>query len=127
MEKLIDRFALYLKNKGIALSKADVALGVGNGYIGKQLKSGGSVNSDIIEKILNIYSDINPLWLVTGIGDMMDDMNKNFYLQSELDKYKQLYDNCCKMIELQKDHILILKDQLSEQKKIKARHSESTS
>lgn len=71
MEKLIDRLVKVIHYKGMSINQADIALGAGNGYIGKQLKSKGSVNSNIIETFLNKYTDIDAEWLMTGRGDML--------------------------------------------------------
>lgn len=76
MEKAIQKFVKYLKAKKIPLSKADIELGVGNGYIGKQLKANGSMNSDVLELILKKYYDLNPIWLLTDKLDeemLLDD------------------------------------------------------
>lgn len=71
MEKLISRLVQVLRYKKVSISQADTLLDVGNGYIGKQLKKNGSVNSDIVELFLKTYSDVNAEWLLTGKGDMI--------------------------------------------------------
>lgn len=70
MEKAIHRFVRYLKEKEIPLSNADVKLKAGNGYIGKTLKNEGTMNSDIIGKIIGSFPDLSPVWLLTGKGEM---------------------------------------------------------
>ena len=49
----------------------DMSIGVGNGYTSKQSKSGASVGSDVLERIIDTYPDLNPLWLITGKGAMI--------------------------------------------------------
>lgn len=54
----------------------DSSIGVGNGYTSKQSKSSASVGSDVLEKIIDTYPELNPLWLVTGKDDMILDPQK---------------------------------------------------
>lgn len=49
----------------------DISISVGNGYTSKQSKSGASVGSDVLERIIDTYPDLNPLWLITGKGNMI--------------------------------------------------------
>lgn len=76
--KTIDRFSQYIKAKGISLNSVDIQLGMANGYIGKQIKNHASIGSDVIEKIVGIYTDLNLSWLVTGKGEMMVDTKPAF-------------------------------------------------
>ena len=43
----------------------------GNGYTSKQSKSKASVGSDVLERIIDTYPELNPLWLMTGKGNMI--------------------------------------------------------
>lgn len=54
----------------------DNSIGVGNGYTSKQAKTKASVGSDVLERIIEKYPDLSPLWLVTGQGDMVIDPKK---------------------------------------------------
>ncbi|MCC2598022.1 helix-turn-helix transcriptional regulator [Sphingobacterium sp. FBM7-1] len=69
--KTVNRIKHYLDSKSISLNAFDKAIGVGNGYFGKQIKRQASVGSDILEKIVCVYPDINPVWLLTGEGQML--------------------------------------------------------
>lgn len=68
--KTVDRIKLYLDSRSISLNAFDKAIGAGNGYFGKQLKRQASIGSDVLEKIVCTYPDINPIWLLTGEGKM---------------------------------------------------------
>jgi repressor LexA len=69
--KVIDRLKQYIEFKGLILNAFDKTIGTSNGYIGKQIKNGASIGTDIIEKIICIYSDLNLEWLITGDGNML--------------------------------------------------------
>ena len=42
-----------------------------NASFGKSLKNKGAIGSDKIEKILSVYPDLSPTWLLTGSGSML--------------------------------------------------------
>ena len=69
--KIISRLAQYIDYKQLSLNGFDVSIGTSGGYIGKQIKKQASIGSDIIQKILSVYQDLNPLWLITGEGEML--------------------------------------------------------
>ena len=67
----IDRIFQYLDFKGYKYAPAEKKLGLSNGYLGKMKTRGASIGSEIIEKIVLLYKDINPAWLLTGEGTML--------------------------------------------------------
>lgn len=75
--KIIDRIILFIRHKNLSMRAFDMSIGVGNGYTSKQSKSGASVGSDVLERIIDIYPDLNPLWLITGKGNMILDIEKS--------------------------------------------------
>jgi hypothetical protein len=74
--KIIDRIILFIRYKNLSMRAFDMSIGVGNGYTSKQSKSGASVGSDVLERIIDTYPDLNPLWLITGKGNMILDIEK---------------------------------------------------
>jgi hypothetical protein len=83
--KPIDRLKSYFDFKRIKPGSVDRAIEVGNGYIGKQLKARASVGSDILEKIFMKYPDLNPVWVLTGRGNMIDLPENGSVPQSAVD------------------------------------------
>lgn len=71
--KTIHRLLEYITNKNITFNKLAIELGLSNSYFSKMYKNGGSIGSDVIEKILRIHTDINANWLLTGRGSMLND------------------------------------------------------
>ena len=76
MTKVIERFEEYIKFKGYSLNSVDVTLELSNGYIGKQIKNKASIGSDILQKIISTYEDINVAWLMAGDGPMIGRWSK---------------------------------------------------
>lgn len=71
---IISRIQAYMEYKGLNDNQLTKAAGLSNGLIGKAKKSGKGITSPNVEKILKAYPELNPDWLLTGRGDML---NKN--------------------------------------------------
>lgn len=74
--KTIERLKEFIDYKDISLNSFDTIIEAGTGYIGKQIKRSGSIGSDVIEKIVCAFPDLNPLWLITGQGNMIIEVLK---------------------------------------------------
>ena len=70
MSKTIHRIMLLIKHLGISARQFDISIGTANGYILRMQKNNASVGSDIIERIIKLYPQVNLVWLITGKGDM---------------------------------------------------------
>jgi hypothetical protein len=96
--KTIDRFFLFLDEKGVNYANVEKFLGISNGYLGKMRGRQASIGSDIIEKIVHKYPELNPAWLISGEGNMLrkknlenesvDEQNLNFTI-----KLRKLYNS----------------------------------
>ena len=71
MERIIDRFDKYMKFKGLNDNKVTDQLSLSIGLLGKSRKKGRDASIKLIEKILEFYTDIEKVWLITGIGEML--------------------------------------------------------
>ncbi len=69
--KAIDRFYKYLNFKGVKATRFEKDTGLSNGYLGKQRKRKGSLGEDILNTIIDNCPDINPYWLLSGVGEML--------------------------------------------------------
>ena len=49
-----------------------MSLGLSVGTLGKSRKEGRDLSQKVIEQILNFYTDINKVWLLTGEGEMLN-------------------------------------------------------
>lgn len=95
-----DRILQFIEYKGITKNKFEVVCGLPSRYVSN---IGKSIQSDVIERIVLNYPDINLHWLITGKGDMvieqpkadngdnLDDLRKQVeYLKSENTKLLDL-------------------------------------
>jgi len=76
MPKAIDRLILFIKESGLSARQFDISIGTANGYTLRMHKNNASVGSDVIERIVSTYPQINLVWLITGQGNMFLDRQK---------------------------------------------------
>jgi len=70
MSKTINRIAKLLEVLNISARQFDISIGTANGYTLRMQKNNASVGSDVIERIVKEYPQVNLVWLITGKGDM---------------------------------------------------------
>lgn len=68
---VLDRIKKYIDFKGVTIAAFERSIGMSNASFGKSLKNKGAIGSDKIEKILSVYPDLSPSWLLTGEGSML--------------------------------------------------------
>jgi len=69
--KIIDRLYQYFDFKGIKPTAFEKKIGLSNGYLGLQRKRNADIGESILIKIIDYCLDINPIWLITGNGEML--------------------------------------------------------
>jgi phage repressor protein C with HTH and peptisase S24 domain len=67
------RVGEYIEAKAISYYAFENNLGASRGSISKAVKDGKSIGSNVLEKIIALYPDLNPVWLLTGEGEMFID------------------------------------------------------
>lgn len=67
----IERFDNYLSYKGLNDNIVTNNLKLSVGTIGKSRKEGRDLSDRVVELILNFYTDLNRVWLLTGEGEML--------------------------------------------------------
>lgn len=108
MSKTLERIKEYIDYKGISIRAFEISCGFSNGSFASQLKNNKTIGVDKLENILNIYSEINANWILTGKGKML-----NFELQNILQEPKLEYnfsENTNELIETQRQ-LLKMKDE----------------
>lgn len=76
MEKIIDRLDKYMIYRNLNDNQITVQLNLSVGLLGKSRKEGRDLGKTTIEKILNFYTELNRVWLLTGQGEML---NSNYH------------------------------------------------
>lgn len=110
---IIERIYQLIDYKKDSVYKISKEIGVSNGYFSKTKAKNGSVGGDIIEKIVNYYTDVNVEWLITGEGPMLKDEQKS-QTNTPDDKYLQLLE----------EHNKTLKEQLKDKEEKEALYKE---
>lgn len=67
---VVDRIKEFIDFKKINITAFERSVGMSNASFGKSLRNKGAIGSDKIEKILEIYPEIDAEWLLTGKGNM---------------------------------------------------------
>jgi hypothetical protein len=75
MSKTIHRIIQVIEHLDISARQFDISIGTANGYTLRMRKNNASVGSDVIERIVKQYPQINLVWLITGKGDMLIEKN----------------------------------------------------
>ena len=75
--KSIERLIQYIDFKGVNKMNFELNNGLSNGYLGKQLSRNADLGEGILVKILENCPDINPNWLLTGKGNMLNSESEN--------------------------------------------------
>jgi hypothetical protein len=72
---VIDRLVKFMEFSGLNDNLVTEAAGLSIGLLGKARKNNTGLRSDSIEKILYAYPNLNPTWLLTGRGNMVESMS----------------------------------------------------
>ena len=111
---IIERIYQLIDYKKDSVYKISKEIGVSNGYFSKTKAKNGSVGGDIIEKIVNYYTDVNVEWLITGEGPMLKQEQKS-QTNTPDDKYLKLLE----------EHNKTLKEQLKDKEEKEALYKEN--
>jgi transcriptional regulator with XRE-family HTH domain len=69
-----ERIKEFIKYKGITERAFCLSIGVSFSYVNSIRKS---IQPDKMKIIAEVYPELNPIWLITGDGDMLTDKNIN--------------------------------------------------
>ena len=81
--RIIDRLDLFMEKMHLNDNRISVQAGLSNGVIGKSRMEGRDLSQRAIEKILLVYTNLNPEWLLTGEGDMLLSQKKKIPLYDD--------------------------------------------
>lgn len=69
---ILNRLRDYLLHRDLSFNKFEMSLGVSHGSISNAWKHQRNIGSNVVEKILSTYPDINAEWLLRGEGEMLN-------------------------------------------------------
>ena len=71
MGNISDRIAQIIKKEGISTRAFEQQIGCSNGVISQCINKGTDISSQWVSKIIETYSEVDPKWLLTGEGKML--------------------------------------------------------
>ena len=77
MSNSLQRIKQYIDYKDISLRGFELSIGLSNGSFTSQLKNGKTIGVDKLEKILQVYDELNPDWVLIGKGSMLRESQDN--------------------------------------------------
>jgi hypothetical protein len=83
-ERIIERFDKYMSFRGLNDNDVTRDLEFSNGLLGKSRKPGRDLSRKAADEILQRYTDLNKVWLLTGDGDMLRNINNESELEISL-------------------------------------------
>ncbi|MGY3792532.1 hypothetical protein [uncultured Aquimarina sp.] len=92
-DKILDRVILFAAHLGVSLRSFSLSIGASAGYLHRLQSADSNIGGDFIEKIIQLYTEINPVWLITGEGDMLKEgqmMQESAALYGKNDLFKQV-------------------------------------
>lgn len=112
MSKTVHRIMQVISALNMSARQFDISIGTANGYILRMEKNNASVGSDVIERIVKQYPQINLVWLITGTGDMF----KSDFQQNKVRTSKEIeaFINDTLKAKLSKDKQALLDEILNE-------------
>jgi len=117
--RVIERLYRFIKSKQMLPSNFEEVCNISNGYLGKQLKGKGAIGSDIMERIHNVYPELNLMWLITGKGTML--IEPGLYKKEDADLIMQeedaIYQTKTKMVTILREQLDALETAFPEKKK----------
>lgn len=71
MRERFERFDSYMKRMGLNDNQVTIQCNLAQGLLGQARKGKSDLGDKAIAKILNVYQDLNRVWLLTGEGEML--------------------------------------------------------
>lgn len=120
-DNILQRLDYYAKTVGLNDNKITKEAGLSVGLLGNSRKNKGGLNSESIEKLLYKYRNLSADWLLTGRGNMLNEVEKPPGVVMEgIMKYETICEKCAvkdelieglrQQIDTQKELISLLKE-----------------
>lgn len=73
---ITDRIKQIIENEKISVRVFEEKLGVSQGSINKAINLGGDLKVNTLNKIVDLFPQYNPMWILTGNGEMLKNSNE---------------------------------------------------
>ncbi len=81
---MLQRLKEFIDYKKMKVSAFEKSVGMSNASLVKPMRSGGSIGTGKLKNILKTYPELNPVWLLTGDGEMLNrQKGRKIYKESE--------------------------------------------
>jgi len=91
---MLERLKNWMGIEGLKSSALADSIGVNRATISHILSGRNKPSIDFLEKLLNVYPNINANWLISGIGYMQDNMEqKEVLVSKKIGKVVVFYDD----------------------------------
>lgn len=116
MSSIVSRIGLYAEKKGISIRKIEMEIGASNGTLSKAISKEKDVLSEWVALFVKKFSDVNPIWLVTGQGSMLVGESDSASFESE-SRLKQQIVHLEELLKMQQEKNKLLEDLVDQLKK----------
>ena len=82
-----ERIGQYITKNEISYYAFENSIGASRGSISKAVKERKNIGSQVLENILSVYTDLNPVWLLTGVGKIFVD-TMEILQDKKIEKFK---------------------------------------
>ena len=83
----LERIKTFLDHRNIKIRAFERSIGYSNGAFSSQLKHNRTIGVDKLEKILSVYPDLNPAWVLTGKGEMILEEHVDMAAETDAAEY----------------------------------------
>lgn len=91
MSTIIDRIGEFASRSRLSIRKIEQKIGAGNGTISKAVGKDKDIQSKWIALFATHYPEVNPVWLLTGRGEMLLFNSSNEQKSELLQEDEQAY------------------------------------
>lgn len=115
MGNIVKRLKIFVEYLEESIRQIEIEIGVSNGTLSKPFKTGKGITTDTLEKFINRYDELNPIWLIKERGNMILSIEEQSMLSELKEKDNSVHQG---FDSFQKEYLKdIIKSSLEDSKK----------